>query len=1272
MTLKELSEKINIQGDIYTLSPCVLSPDVDQWLKKYFPDNHLQINNAKKSENSTYIVISGNTNIKKDNFCLENENIELMFSIDEKDNICIVLKVILSEGWSFDKIFPKIYGGTNNTLSNIEYSECYLLITNQFIEKYQFTEKTNCTLYEGINFYGVISNSPLMAHLEKKFSIYPIMHGHIKLDDTSILDPLSWEEFPFNKDSIENPLPGFVFEIELKDYNNFKFTEIVEFNNLSLRIYCPPDQDFVQNNISYTPCQVFYGNANVPSLNNDEIECWINYIPSMLAFEVFFNFKDNNSLNSLEKISKLCGDNKITESLPSALNNTQLGKLKITNLNINFNLLNKMPSLDGVMINISMGDAKWSILNNSIQIDKIRSTFSYTTDEFSENKFRVRISGEVKIWGIDWDVSASNENGFTLYLNKKINPAIHLGKFLTDNLKIKNIPTIPDLTIDSFQSEISPKSHIEIMTVMAANGNVWKIPVGITSIKLSDMLLYIHYDFGNESSYQGYIAGTLAIDALKVRATCALPAKDISIQAQLPDFDLRKLTEKFCDTSIPWPGNFNIQLTDSVVLFEKNNTDYLLKLATLVNNSCFLVFQIKKTANNTGFILGLNIDGSELTNQLEGWGLTILKKLLDILKLDKLVLVISTSDDNNYKFPDGDTFNIPAFKNQTISIPGSNGIVKGFNFMAEWEIDTTGSKELECLQKFLQLKAKTAIILQVTPPDDINFYASCNATICGTTADMQFGAKLKDGKPSFYAKGDIKLSIHNTPLDVALEVGITPNGAFGSGTLKSQTDFVDFGFFKLGNLALQIGMDFEGVPSFGFAGSITSGEKFNSSIAVLFDSSDPKKSMVAGSVSDLSLYDVLKTFIKQSTDCESVIAMNQSIVDVEDVFKKFKISGTNTREWIISNELKEYLDNAEISKISDEFSKNGINIPSDAKNVFFSIGQKGKSWFITDLSDKMKHYEVFLNEDNKIRVSLEAQLYVAPDDTQIGEIKYQAGYFINALLEICNFHVLVYIEMNYDKGFSINEYMDPIEFGNGLVCISGVQNHQPLKDKGPHLHISSYESPFVRLNAYVSILKVTREYDCTITSDGFNIDFEFTNNLIEFKLKSILNGTKHFDATINWTAHLMPFKIIDAIGNIFGSFKYSSGINASVSFSISRENDKEDINFSCSFGVCILDIKKDFSFNLGVEIESIDALAKCVEDEIIKQVTEFVLKELENLDTYSKYIKNKLLEVEEDILRKTLNDVFHCKPEQIESFINEVKKFISVACPMENAVKHLN
>ena len=152
----------------------------------------------------------------------------------------------------------------------------------------------------------------------------------------------------------------------------------------------------------------------------------------------------------------------------------------------------------------------------------------------------------------------------------------------------------------------------------------------------------------------------------------------------------------------------------------------------------------------------------------------------------------------------------------------------------------------------------------------------------------------------------------------------------------------------------------------------------------------------------------------------------------------------------------------------------------------------------------------------------------------------------------------------------------------------------------------------------------------------------------------------------------MPFKIIDAIGNIFGSFKYSSGINASVSFSISRENDKEDINFSCSFGVCILDIKKDFSFNLGVEIESIDALAKCVEDEIIKQVTEFVLKELENLDTYSKYIKNKLLEVEEDILRKTLNDVFHCKPEQIESFINEVKKFISVACPMENAVKHLN
>ena len=83
------------------------------------------------------------------------------------------------------------------------------------------------------------------------------------------------------------------------------------------------------------------------------------------------------------------------------------------------------------------------------------------------------------------------------------------------------------------------------------------------------------------------------------------------------------------------------------------------------------------------------------------------------------------------------------------------------------------------------------------------------------------------------------------------------------------------------------------------------------------------------------------------------------------------------------------------------------------------IGKKGRSWQLTDMKNNMRHYQLVKKGAN-IQVSVNAQVYCAPQDTSIGTLQFRKGFFLNGTLEVVGMKSTTRIEVNPSKGLSID------------------------------------------------------------------------------------------------------------------------------------------------------------------------------------------------------------------------------------------------------------
>ena len=1255
MNWKELTDKLVINKGDFTLVRNVLTEEVNQWLHNYFPDETLVISCATKDEQSDKVIISGKIKLLGIDDC----DCAATFSLNSEGSVIVVLELFLDpQSWSFDQSFPDIWGGKNNAFKDIEYSKCSLLLSDMALKDYD-----GIPLYEGYNFSGVISSSPLMTLLEDMFQIHPRLYGHITLIDKQ-MDPLDWGSFPFDDDKPEKPLPGFVFKADLAEITEFNVGDYVNFNSLGMILYSPPSEAFAAKNPTYCCKDAFVGKVKI-SVGNTEnnLNCRVNYVPGYDSFET--SIDTDIHIGDLEELASFCGGNKLHDYLPDAIKAAQLDKLKLERFCIDFNVASGVPELDGLMLTVSLDGVEWKILND-YTITGLESTFTYEpgeADEDGKGGFGVSISGVVGIHDFDIAVCAEWQDDFTLYLDTKDDLKISLEKYLGEFWPAVKPPS--DLYINNISAEISSSNYVEVLVRMASGGEEWIIPVGTKELKFSDILMYYQYQFSKEQNvdgnYSGFFSGTIAFPGdFRLKATCALPfGNDLRLLMYLPDFSLRQLLDEFFGKENILPGKFDITLTNSMIMFQKKQSKYGLKLATLVNDCAFMTFELMDDGGSKGFIFGVNIDGDKLSNLFDMWDLSFINR---VFKLDQLALVASTVKTDNYEFPGAKEFKAPALQGFEVNNPGAGKLEEGLTFMAAWKIDTT-HQEQAVLAKLLDINAAMAVYMHLGTGNKYKLYAELDSKICGYDIRGKVGARYESPEFAFFIEGEIEVPIQKHEQKFKFDLAFSNLGAFGSGSMKS-TQPVDFGCFKLGNLAVQLGISWEMVPSFGLTGIIGI-KSFQSSIAVLFDSGNPARSMIAGSVSQLTLKDVFDVFLPE--DCESKRLAAESINDVRDVLETFGIYGTGSFKLPISK--AEEFNNADLKAISNTLAEHKIQVPNNYSEVFYSIGERDKSWFITVFrKGRPRYYEIREKEDPEtlekyLEVSKEAQFYVVPESTRIGAFDYEQGFYINGMLKMNKFSIEAEVEISEEK-FMVHAKMSKVYLGNGILCIAGVNEaHTGPSEEGPELIIQTDQEPYAYLDAYISFLSVESKWKAIVNQYGFSADFGIKGKLGSAEVAATLIAKERFSAHMELALNPFFFETLAKAGKVFGDFELKFGASASVSFEIGKTG--LSIKALAVFRINEF-LYRTPEFKLEATPKDIEELASLILDKIKERLLELLDDPVE----FAKMVLEGFLvivgKLEDAIVRLYKKTV-----EEVEKIVAEAKEAIERFCTMEKATEEM-
>jgi hypothetical protein len=90
-----------------------------------------------------------------------------------------------------------------------------------------------------------------------------------------------------------------------------------------------------------------------------------------------------------------------------------------------------------------------------------------------------------------------------------------------------------------------------------------------------------------------------------------------------------------------------------------------------------------------------------------------------------------------------------------------------------------------------------------------------------------------------------------------------------------------------------------------------------------------------------------------------------------------------------------------------------------------------------------------------IEVSIEAQLYFAPQQTMIGALSFPQGFYINCALEFFGYKAQATIDISANRGISVDAQMDKLVVGNeSLFCLAAASG-----SGGPRLSISTMAQP---------------------------------------------------------------------------------------------------------------------------------------------------------------------------------------------------------------------
>jgi hypothetical protein len=706
------------------------------------------------------------------------------------------------------------------------------------------------------------------------------------------------------------------------------------------------------------------------------------------------------------------------------------------------------------------------------------------------------------------------------------------------------------------------------MLAMAGQPNPWIIDIGLAKLTFSDIELFAMRS--SQGGMTGSVSGNAAVGALTLNARYDLPG-DILIRADLPETDLRTLASTLAGGLDILPSAFNLSFSESYIILQKQGKDYRWQMGTLVGSFGSLAFVVKRGDSGWGFAAGLAISMAEV-GKLPAVGSTI-GDFATWFPFDDFVLAVSSLKDSSFEFPDFKAFDQGALGNSKIQLPASvQGIDKGFylytntrftrkNKILNALIDLLGIPEGTQVQAMLsyltqkqQLQLGVSVTTFVTPLADVS-KRTCqgalgyqNGCMTGTIfVQVQGGSNFSLG-----LAGALKTQLQDTNVEFTVILALAENGIFVSGTMDNQRPLA-LGPLQIGGLALELGISFEGIPSFGFAGQLDVAGAFDSSLAVLVDSANPSNCMVAAALSDLTLGDIVDKLVG-----ELEVPVPSPFLDLLGMIGisgsrhgKFSITGADAARFATA------LDNFDGQAISSMFTQYGklSSFPTSSEGLMLFVDTPGRQWYLTEKSGSgdnsvVCHWQVSSDAQGQLQVSKEAQLYFVPNPsgTRIGTFYYSQGMVVSGRLKYLFIDADVDIVLSISKGIKVAAELEKIVLGTEKLFSVTSEDGAT----GPRLSLSSFDQPlepegFQKPHFFVSgkmqMLGISRSMFINIDASGAS--FSLKGDIVPALVKGSLQGA------------IGKGSLLDVNGNVFagipdidlgslGSWNIKSGVAAAT------------------------------------------------------------------------------------------------------------------------------
>lgn len=781
------------------------------------------------------------------------------------------------------------------------------------------------------------------------------------------------------------------------------------------------------------------------------------------------SFSLGNGLTDIESLLGLSGG---TLSLPPGLN--ALSALYVRRVGFSISAIDA--SLQYVTLTVALPlDPPWDTPVPKLSIAEVETGWTVYFDQ--EKMIEGYVAGVFRIGKTapaDIDVTATFpdfriEGRFDADTSNPISVTDGITHFI-------DVPDLPRIDIDDLYVAARPGAgELQVSGTLSSD---WTVPIGtLTTFSLTSV--YFAVERSAKAGFSGSIGGRASIGSATFDASYSFPGNNFVIGGKIPAIRLGELISTLSNNTIALPEGLNFTLENSETAITKSGNDYVFFLRTDVRDIGTLFFQIQRTGSaGWGAAVGVDLSVVKKLGDVPGFGFM---NAID-LTFRRMALVLSSVDlPSGFTFPDLTTYDAtaPAAAGK-VTIPSGIGTPKrGINAYAQFAFGDRAATAHEPLLKLYDFFNLQSVLLDVAVQVSYGGGDLSALLLAGVAVDGKYG--IGGGNPRFnmnlaaylaiefgtggsaalYLRGLLKLDTPGTTtgekLTFAMELGLQPNGFYIAASMTG-TWTNPFGIegLSVGDAGLMVGLNWEGIPSVGFAGTLTVTD-FQGSLACIVNSENPVNSVLAGGLSNLSLGDVVKTFVGLVGEPDPTAA------EVIRVLKEVSVEGIDSFEF--PDAVAASFDAKDLNAVAAAFARYArITLTSTPESTMLIVGVPGESWFVTDKTGGVTHYEI-RRKGNRLIVSQQAQLYLSPSKARIAMIDFPQGFQIYGQLNVFGFKQRTSVSIAIQKGIGAEVRMSRIDLFNGLLRVERAPDDRRDDDKGakdldgPYLSISTYPRP---------------------------------------------------------------------------------------------------------------------------------------------------------------------------------------------------------------------